>query len=130
MCRSYCRNRDDREDLVQEIVVCFWQSSRGFDERVRFSTWMYRVALNVACSFWRREQTRTRRLIHGDERLMDVAEERESEPDEIRLLYQFIMLDHLLTHAREQYAPPYRIAIAYNALDQVDEALSWLEHAF
>jgi RNA polymerase sigma factor (sigma-70 family) len=90
VCRSYCRNPDDREDLVQEIVARLWQSSRGFDERVRFSTWMYRVALNVAISFWRRERTRTRHLIHGDERLMAVAEERESEPDEIRLLYQFI----------------------------------------
>lgn len=90
MCGSYCRDPDDREDLVQEIVARLWQSSRGFDERVRFSTWMYRVALNVAISFWRRERTRTRHLIHDDERLMTVAEERESEPDEIRLVYQFI----------------------------------------
>ena len=62
ICNSYCRNPVDREDLAQEIVFQLWQSFRSFDGRVQFSTWMYRVALNVAISWYRRERTRTR---HG-----------------------------------------------------------------
>ena len=46
VCNSYCRNRDDREDLAQEIVIQLWQSFGSFDERYRFSTWMYRICLN------------------------------------------------------------------------------------
>ena len=45
VCNSYCRNRDDREDLAQEIIVQFWRSFASFDEsRCLFSTWMYRIS--------------------------------------------------------------------------------------
>jgi RNA polymerase sigma-70 factor (ECF subfamily) len=47
----YARNPHDRDDLAQEIAVQLWRSFRTFDERrAKFSTWMYRVALNVAIS--------------------------------------------------------------------------------
>jgi RNA polymerase sigma factor (sigma-70 family) len=96
ICNSYCRNPDDREDLAQQIVAQLWQSFRSFDGRAQFSTWMYRVALNVAISWYRRERTRTSHILPADERLLDVAVEAETQPDDIRLLYQFIeTLDEL-----------------------------------
>jgi RNA polymerase sigma factor (sigma-70 family) len=90
VCNSYCRNRDDREDLAQEIVIQLWRSFSTFDERYRFSTWMYRVALNVAISFYRRESARTRHVISDEQHLLEAADEPSSQPEEIRLLYQFI----------------------------------------
>jgi RNA polymerase sigma factor (sigma-70 family) len=90
VCNSYCRNREDREDLSQEIVIQLWRSFGTFDERQRFSTWMYRVALNVAISFYRRESTRTRHVISDEQHLVDAPDETHNRPDEIRLLYQFI----------------------------------------
>jgi RNA polymerase sigma factor (sigma-70 family) len=90
VCNSYCRNRDDRDDLAQEIVVQLWRSFGSFDERYRFSTWMYRIALNVAISFYRRENTRTRHVIPADERLLEAIDDAHSQPQEIRILYQFI----------------------------------------
>ena len=63
ICHLYCRNPDDREDLAQEIAVQLWRSFDTFDPRLRFSTWMYRVALNVAISFYRRESVRTRHVV-------------------------------------------------------------------
>ncbi|HZF13259.1 MAG TPA: RNA polymerase sigma factor, partial [Thermoanaerobaculia bacterium] len=57
---SYCRNPADREDLVQEMVVQLWRSFDRYDESYRFSTWMYRIALNVAISFYRSESRRSR----------------------------------------------------------------------
>ena len=51
----YASHPEDRNDLTQEICVQLWRSFAGFDEkRARFSTWMYRVALNVAISHRRR----------------------------------------------------------------------------
>ena len=50
----YCRDRDDRHDLVQEMLVQVWRSYARFDERVQFSTWMYRIAVNVATTHYRR----------------------------------------------------------------------------
>ena len=85
----YCRNADDREDLTQEIAVQLWRSYSSFDERCRFSTWMYRVAINTAISFARREGTRAKHIVSTDERLLNVAGP-VREPDELRLLHDFI----------------------------------------
>ena len=96
VCHSYCQNRDDREDLAQEIIVQLWRSFGRFDERYRFSTWMYRIALNVAISFYRRETTRTRHVISDDEQVLDAVDETRNQPEDIRLLYDFIeTLDEL-----------------------------------
>ena len=54
ICNSYCKNSSDRDDLAQEITYQLWKSFTHFDGTVKFSTWMYRVALNVAITFYRR----------------------------------------------------------------------------
>jgi RNA polymerase sigma factor (sigma-70 family) len=90
VCNSYCRNRDARDDLAQEIIVQLWRSFERFDKRYRFSTWMYRIALNVAISFYRSESTRTRLVISDEEQLVQAVDAPESEPEEIAMLYRFI----------------------------------------
>jgi RNA polymerase sigma factor (sigma-70 family) len=90
VCNSYCRERDSRDDLAQEIMIQMWRSFSRFDGRCRFSTWMYRIALNVAISFYRKESTRTRHVISGEQHLLETADETESQPEDIHLLYQFI----------------------------------------
>ncbi len=90
VCYSYCRNRDDREDLAQEIIVQLWRSFASFDGRCRFSTWMYRIALNVAISFYRRESTRTRHVLSDDEKVLNAIDETENRSAEMQALYEFI----------------------------------------
>ncbi len=90
VCYSYCRNPGDRDDLAQEIIVQLWRSFRAFDERVRFSTWMYRIALNVAISFYRREIVRTRHVVPGSEHLLEAMDETESRSEEVQMLYRWI----------------------------------------
>jgi RNA polymerase sigma-70 factor (ECF subfamily) len=90
VCNTYCRGHDDREDLAQEIVVQLWRSFPRFDERFRFSTWMYRIALNVAISFYRRESTRARYVITADTRLLEVADEHAGISENLALLHQAI----------------------------------------
>lgn len=60
VANAYCRNPADRDDLVQDIVVQLWRAHPRFDGRASFSTWAYRIAVNVAISFCR-TQTRKRR---------------------------------------------------------------------
>lgn len=48
---SYAWSAEDRADLAQEIRVRLWQAFPSYDVQRPFSTWMYRVALNVALSF-------------------------------------------------------------------------------
>lgn len=47
---SYARQREDREDLMQEIAAQLWRAWPSYDPARPFSTWMYRIALNVAIS--------------------------------------------------------------------------------
>jgi RNA polymerase sigma factor (sigma-70 family) len=56
ICNSYCSNKDDRDDLAQDIIYNLWKSFNSFNSEFKFSTWMYRIALNVAISFWRQEK--------------------------------------------------------------------------
>jgi RNA polymerase sigma factor (sigma-70 family) len=55
ICNSYCRQPHLREDLAQEIIYQLWKSAHKFNKAYKFSTWMYRVALNVAISYYHRE---------------------------------------------------------------------------
>ncbi len=96
---SYCRNTADRQDLVQEMVVQLWRSFDRYDDRYRFSTWMYRIALNVAISFYRSEARRSRFQVPAGDHLLEIpAEEPGSarSDDGLRLLQQSIeQLDEL-----------------------------------
>ena len=59
VCRLYCQDADDRQDLYQEIVLQLWRAwPRYVPGAAKVSTWLYRVALNVAISDLRQ---RTRR---------------------------------------------------------------------
>ncbi|MGB3343127.1 MAG: sigma-70 family RNA polymerase sigma factor [Aequorivita sp.] len=44
----YTNNDEDKKDLSQEIIYQLWKSFDTFQQRSSLSTWMYRVAMNVA----------------------------------------------------------------------------------
>jgi RNA polymerase sigma-70 factor (ECF subfamily) len=54
----YARNAEDRQDLAQDIALQVWRSFASYDPARPFTTWMYRVALNVGLSHARRERER------------------------------------------------------------------------
>lgn len=56
ICNSYCADKDSRDDLAQEIIYNLWKSFSSYNYTFKFSTWMYRIALNVAISFYRQER--------------------------------------------------------------------------
>ena len=55
VCRMYCFTEPDRQDLFQEIVIQLWRSYPGFRGEAKFSTWLYRIALNTAISGLRKQ---------------------------------------------------------------------------
>ncbi len=58
VCRMYCERETDRQDLEQEILIQLWKAYPSFRGDARFSTWMYRVALNVAIQDLRKVKKR------------------------------------------------------------------------
>lgn len=55
---TYCRHVEDRKDLAQEIILKLWKAFDRYDNRLTYSTWMYKIALNVAVSYYRIEKRR------------------------------------------------------------------------
>ncbi|KRB07296.1 RNA polymerase subunit sigma-70 [Lysobacter sp. Root690] len=81
VANTYCRNDEDRADLAQEIAVQLWRAFPSFDPQRSFSTWMYRIALNVAISQVRSNVPRQQNAVALDEQLHDVADDRAADPE-------------------------------------------------
>jgi len=56
VCNLYMQDAQDKKDLFQEIILAAWKGYPQFKGEARFSTWLYRVALNTAITFFRKEQ--------------------------------------------------------------------------
>jgi len=56
VCSIYCDLEEDRRDLFQEILVQLWKSYASFRNESKFTTWMYRVALNTAITSFKKEK--------------------------------------------------------------------------
>ena len=54
--RIYCKDDEGRKDLFQEILIQLWKSYPSFRGDAKFSTWMYRVGLNVAIQHFRKSK--------------------------------------------------------------------------
>lgn len=79
----YMEDPDDRNDLVQEIVLQLWHSFERFQGNSQFSTWMYRVALNTALTYFKKEKKKADQFTFLDN--IDKAEEEDAEDKEIQL---------------------------------------------
>ncbi|RYD94713.1 MAG: sigma-70 family RNA polymerase sigma factor [Sphingobacteriales bacterium] len=88
----YCRDTEDRKDIVQEIIVQLWRSFSNYSGEAKYSTWIYRIALNVAISFYRKETRRSQITNPLSEAILNIADSsglNETE-EKIGFLYRFI----------------------------------------
>lgn len=88
IAHSYCKEPEERQDLIQEIIIQIWQSFDNYDSRFKRSTWIYRIALNTSISFFKKSQTRKQRTTGLTEilEMSLIAEEPFQEnPDLLRL---------------------------------------------
>lgn len=89
--RAYCKHDEDRKDLVQEIIIQIWNSFQKYNDQYQHSTWIYRIALNVAISLYRKNSVRQNRTVTFTDTInfIDDSQIDEKEGD-IVLLYQII----------------------------------------
>jgi RNA polymerase sigma-70 factor, ECF subfamily len=89
---AYCRDPADRQGLVQDMVVQLWRSFGRYDGRCRFSTWMYRIALNVAISYSRSDRRRARVSAPLEDSILETvaAPEPPSTDEDLQRLQRFI----------------------------------------
>jgi RNA polymerase sigma-70 factor (ECF subfamily) len=93
VANTYCRHAEDRRDLAQEIATQAWKAFASWDTARPFSTWLYRIALNVAISFVRSAAHPARQALALDEIDVDPGHDddatREAD-DGMRVLYRCI----------------------------------------
>ena len=53
ICYRYARNEDDARDLTQDIFIKVYNNLKKFEEKSKFFTWLYRIAVNACISFRR-----------------------------------------------------------------------------
>lgn len=89
VCQLYCRTTPDRQDLFQEIVLQLWKSYPQFKQEARFSTWMYRIALNTAITHYRKERRRPQAIFMEGFEMPDLAVTN-TDNENVRILYKAI----------------------------------------
>ena len=103
VANSYAQDIDDRAELAQEIAVQLWHAYPNYDPTRSFSTWMYRIALNVAISHLRHLELRRRHdAVPLDDALHDVVDGNAADPEQqqrLHLLQGFIAREPPLDRA-------------------------------
>jgi RNA polymerase sigma-70 factor (ECF subfamily) len=94
---SYCNNPNDQEDLVQEIMYHLLEGYERFDHQSKVTTWMYRVALNVSISFYRKSKTRKKYISPMPEKIIQI----EADLDEENMDREVAQLRHFIQNLDE-----------------------------
>ena len=91
VCSIYCDLEEDRRDLFQEIIAQLWKSYPSFRSESKFSTWMYRVALNTAITSFKKDKRQPDRsgisfeTLHLADEMYDTRTE-----DQIKMLHRAV----------------------------------------
>ncbi len=56
ICRAYTDCQEDFEDYYQEVCLQIWRSREGFQEKSQWSTWVYRISLNVCLTLLKKRK--------------------------------------------------------------------------
>ncbi|WP_235294735.1 RNA polymerase sigma factor [Portibacter lacus] len=85
ICRMYFELKQDQEDLFQEILLQLWNSISKFKGQSKFSTWAYRVAINTALVYFKKEN-KQKEVIQSEPGLWYDS----SQDDEVKIFYKAV----------------------------------------
>jgi len=91
ICRAYTNSQEEFEDYYQEVCLQIWRSREAFAKQSNWSTWIYRVALNV-CMTNSRTRSRQREQVATlkQEATIASAAHIDHADDQIEALYRAI----------------------------------------
>ena len=91
VCTLYTNDRDSHKDLFQEITIQLWKAYPKFRGDSKFSTWMYRVALNTAITLYRKSKRRIKTQDYESVIFKIKADEYdETEEQQLKLMYKAV----------------------------------------
>ena len=90
ICRAYTNTQEDFEDYYQEVCLQIWKSRDSFKEQSEWSTWIYRLTLNVCLTLLKKSKNNSQ--VFASDYLPDEAIEDSHDfaDDSLNLLYDAI----------------------------------------
>jgi RNA polymerase sigma-70 factor (ECF subfamily) len=63
ICRAYTNSQDDFEDYYQEVCLQIWRSKDSFKKESQWSTWIYRLSLNVCLTYLKKKKHNDKQFV-------------------------------------------------------------------
>jgi RNA polymerase sigma-70 factor, ECF subfamily len=119
-------NQDDAVELAQETFVRAFENLSKFESRSSFSTWLYRIAANLAIDFWRREGRHV--VLHGEDADNELRRMPSAQGDSYKAAARS-ELSERIKQALEELTPEHRAVILLREVeglsyDEISEALN------
>lgn len=90
LCRAYSNSQEDFEDYYQEVCLQIWRSKDNFREESQWSTWVYRISLNVCLTLLKKKKKKGHHFV-SDSLTAEETEDNFAFSDEsLNLLYDAI----------------------------------------
>lgn len=90
LCRAYTNSQEDFEDYYQEVCLQIWRSKDNFKEASEWSTWVYRISLNVCLTLLKKKKNNVQHF-SSDALPPELSEDGHAFPDEnLNQLYKAI----------------------------------------
>lgn len=90
ICRAYTNSQEDFEDYYQEVCLQIWRSKDNFNQQSEWSTWIYRISLNVCLTYLKKSKTGKKDIVSNPLPEEAIDDSKAFAQDEINELYSAI----------------------------------------
>ncbi|RAI92175.1 RNA polymerase sigma factor [Algoriphagus yeomjeoni] len=90
LCRAYTSSQEDFEDYYQEVCLQIWRSKDNFRAESEWSTWVYRISLNVCLTLLKKKKNNTQHFVSDSMPYLDTVDNHAFSDESLNLLYDAI----------------------------------------
>ena len=90
MCRAYTNSQEDFEDYYQEVCLQIWRSKDNFREKSEWSTWIYRISLNVCLTLLKKKKNNVQHFVSDSLPPLETEDNDAFSDESLNLLYAAI----------------------------------------
>ena len=90
LCRAYTNSQEDFEDYFQEVCLQIWRSKDNFREESQWSTWVYRISLNVCLTLLKKKKSKGHHFVSDSLTAEETVDNYAFSDESLNLLYDAI----------------------------------------
>lgn len=90
LCRAYTNSQEDFEDYFQEVCLQIWRSKENFRKESEWSTWVYRISLNVCLTLLKKKKNNVQHFVSDSMSAIETENNYAFADESLNLLYDAI----------------------------------------